>query len=84
VKDERFNELLNGPLAHPMPMFAISRLALALRDVVGATGEAGEKALECHCADRELSDLRAGGCCNCGQSDTCDCRCHELARAAGA
>ena len=41
MTDRRFNELLNGPLAHPLPMFRYSRLALALRVVVDATGKAG-------------------------------------------
>jgi hypothetical protein len=54
--DERFNQLLNGPLAHPLIPFTISRLSLALRSVVEATGEAGERALEEHCADREARD----------------------------
>lgn len=53
---ERFNELLNGPLNHPLPMFTITRLALALQHVVWATGEAGEEALEAHCAARERRD----------------------------
>jgi len=56
VTTERFNELLNGPLHHPLPMFAISRLALALHDVIEATGQAGEDALEKHCAAREARD----------------------------
>jgi hypothetical protein len=56
VTDKRFNELLRGPLNHPLPMFCITRLALALRAVVEATGEAGAKALEQHCADREARD----------------------------
>lgn len=56
---ERFNELLNGPLAHPLPMFAIMRLAMALRAVVEATGEAGEAALENHCAEREERDRKS-------------------------
>lgn len=61
MTDERFNELLNGPLWHPMVSFAITRLALALRAVVEATGKAGEDALEKHCADREESDrIKAG------------------------
>jgi hypothetical protein len=55
---ERFNELLNGPLGHPLPIFAITRLALALRAVVDATGEAGDKALEDHCAGRSAADSR--------------------------
>lgn len=56
MTNERFNELLNGPLAHPMPQFCLTRLALALRDVVESTGEAGEKALEAHCAARTEKD----------------------------
>ena len=42
MTDERFNELLNGPLSHPLPMFSITRLAMALRQVVEETGKAGE------------------------------------------
>jgi hypothetical protein len=62
---ERFNELLNGPLGHPIPMFAITRLALALRAVVDATGKAGDDALEEHCrmrleADSLYNDGRGG------------------------
>ena len=56
MTDQRFNELLRGPLHHPMIPFAISRLALALRAVVDATGPAGEKALEDHCALREEAE----------------------------
>jgi hypothetical protein len=53
---ERFNELLNGPLAHPMMLMRFNRLALALRHVVEATGEAGERALEEHCHERDAKD----------------------------
>ena len=56
MTSDEFNKLLNGPLPHPFPLFAISRLAMALRVVVEATGEAGEKALREHCAAREQSD----------------------------
>lgn len=56
MTDDRFNELLRGPLYHPMIPFAISRLALALKCVVDATGEAGEKALEAYCAERQERD----------------------------
>lgn len=56
MTDDRFNELLAGPLAHPLVPFRISRLALALRAVVEATGEAGEKALEAYCAERQGRD----------------------------
>lgn len=56
MTNERFNELLNGPLSHPLPMFTITRLALALRCVPEATGKEGEAALEAHCRDRETRD----------------------------
>jgi len=56
MSEKRFNELLNGPLSHPLAPFAITRLALALGAVVQATGEAGEKALEEHCAARQAQD----------------------------
>jgi hypothetical protein len=56
MTNERFNELLQGPLHHPMVPLAITRLALALRAVVDATGEAGAKALEAHCAQREEAE----------------------------
>lgn len=57
MSDEEFNRLLNGPLAHPMIMFRLSRLSMALRAVMDATGEAGEKALREHCAGRDRKDL---------------------------
>lgn len=56
MNQERFNELLAGPLTHPLPMFVVSRLVLALKHVVDAAGEAGEKALEEYCAARERQD----------------------------
>lgn len=56
MTDERFDELVNGPLSHPLLPFAITRLALALRHVVEATGRAGEQALEQHCAERQSAD----------------------------
>lgn len=58
MTDERFNELLNGPLSHPMPMFAFTRLALALRTVVEACGEPAERALEEYCAARDAADFK--------------------------
>lgn len=61
MTNERFNELLAGPLAHPMPMFVITRLSLALFAVVQATGDVGEKALEEHCAARERQDQENSG-----------------------
>jgi len=60
MTDERFNELLNGPLSHPLPMFSITRLAMALRQVVEETGKAGEEALEKYCAAREERDEGPG------------------------
>lgn len=56
MTNERFNELINGPLSHPFPPFVITRLVLALRDVVEKTGEVGDKALEEHCAARQRQD----------------------------
>lgn len=58
---ERFNQLLNGPLQHPLPIFAIMRLQLALLSVLEATGETGDKALERYCAQREAEDKK-GDC----------------------
>lgn len=59
MTSERFNELLNGPLSHPMPMMMINRLAIALRVVLEAGGESATKALEEHCAERMLRDERS-------------------------
>ena len=56
MTDQRFQQLLEGPLFHPMIPFGIMRLAAALRAVVDATGAAGERALEEHCAMREELD----------------------------
>ncbi len=46
MTNERFNEILNGPLSHPLLHMAMNRLALALRVVVEETGAAGDAALE--------------------------------------
>ena len=56
MTDQRFNDLINGPLCHPMPSFMILRLIAALRFVVEQTGAAGEKALESHCEGRQAQD----------------------------
>lgn len=56
MTDERFNELINGPLHHSLMPFVISRLVLALREVVEECGPAGEAALEAHCAARKKRD----------------------------
>lgn len=58
MTDERFNQLVNGPLGHFLPSFRITRLALALRDVIESCPEA-EQAFERHCADREKRDREA-------------------------
>jgi hypothetical protein len=60
MTSERFNELLNGPLSGPLLPFTITRLALALRAVIDATGEPGELALEAYCCEREAEDARRG------------------------
>jgi len=61
MSTEEFNQLLNGPLSHPLPMMTLSRLALALHCVVDATGEAGANALRAHCRAREEKDQRDNG-----------------------
>jgi hypothetical protein len=53
MTSERFNQLLAGPLSHSVVPLTITLLALALRAVVDATGEAGDRALEEYCAKRE-------------------------------
>lgn len=61
LNDEEFNAMLSGPLHHPLPMFTSTRLALALRAVVDATGEPGVKALREHCQQREADDKYNSG-----------------------
>ena len=56
MTDERFNQLLNGPLNHPIPMFTITRLVRALMFVVERVGEEGELALEEFCAQQQQDD----------------------------
>ncbi len=56
MSDEEFTKLVNGPLHHPLAMFCITRLALALRCVVDATGEDGAQALRAYCRGREQQD----------------------------
>jgi hypothetical protein len=56
MTDERFTALLNGPLSHPLSMFTITRLALALRTVVDVCGEPAERALEDYCRQRDERD----------------------------
>ena len=46
----RFAELVKGPLCSTVAEIRNVRLLLALKAVVEATGAAGEKALEDHCA----------------------------------
>lgn len=58
LTDEEFNAMLNGPLHHPFPMFSMSRVVLALRAVVDATGEKGAQALRAHCRQRDADDKR--------------------------
>lgn len=58
MTNERFNALLAGPLSHQLPMFHFTRIVIALRTVVEATGEAGEKALEEYCRERQEQDDR--------------------------
>ena len=58
MRNERFEELVNGPLDHPLVPFKITRLILALRLVVELCGEAGDRALEEACRARQEQDDR--------------------------
>ena len=54
-RTKRFNELLNGPLYHPMMPFVITRLQHALLAVALSSDDAWQ-ALERHCAERDRQD----------------------------
>jgi len=56
MSTEEFNRHLAGGLYHPFPMFVITRLSLALKYVVDATGEPGARALREFCAKRDAQD----------------------------
>ncbi len=56
MTDKEFNGLINGPLSHPLVLLRLNRLMIALRVVLKATGEAGDKALREHCAQRDKRD----------------------------
>jgi len=56
MERQRFNELINGPLAYRLVATRLHRLVLALHYVVQQCGEAGEKALEEICADYKRED----------------------------
>ncbi len=58
MTNERFNELLNGPLTAPMQVHTITRLKVALRIVVERCGEIAERALEEHCSHLSAQDER--------------------------
>lgn len=53
---QRFEDLVNGPLNHPMYPFQMMRLIMALRHVVAVTGPAGKEALEEFCASKAKRD----------------------------
>ncbi len=56
LTDAEFNRMLAGPLAHPMPMFVITRLSLALRCVVEEMGGEAAEVLRAYCQGREERD----------------------------
>jgi hypothetical protein len=60
MSTEEFNRHLAGALHHPFPMFVITRLSLALKHVVDATGATGEQALRDWCARRDAQDEEQG------------------------
>jgi hypothetical protein len=57
MTDERFNELMYGPLSHPLLPFRFTRLMLALRAVVDSSPEA-EKAFEQYCCELDRLERR--------------------------
>jgi hypothetical protein len=50
MNNERFVELIQGPLSHPSQPVMHMRLVGALRTLVEVAGKSGEKALEDFCA----------------------------------
>ena len=61
MKNQRFEQLLNGALSHPLLPFRLTRLALALKFVVDECGAKGEQALESWCAARDAQDVGLDG-----------------------
>jgi hypothetical protein len=57
MQTEAFNDLLQGPLCHPLPSMTIMRLVLALKFVVDECGDNGEAALMRWCQARESADM---------------------------
>ena len=49
MTDERFLELLEGPLNHPLLPFCLTRISLALVMVANSCGREGADALEAYC-----------------------------------
>jgi hypothetical protein len=60
IDDQEFNAIINGPLSHPLVPFAFTRLMLALRAVVDATGGAGADALRAVANSRQQQDEGGG------------------------
>lgn len=56
MTNERFNELLNGPLYHPMMPFTVTRLARALEYVLSEVGVEADAALETFCEYQKAKD----------------------------
>jgi hypothetical protein len=56
ISNNRFNELLNGPLAGPAIEFSLLRVVQALRYVVEGLGAPAVKILEDYCEAREEQD----------------------------
>jgi hypothetical protein len=58
---DRFNQLLQGPLDHPLLPFKCTRILRALWHVVERTGEPGRQALEEFCEQQdELDRIKSG------------------------
>lgn len=56
MTEERFFQLINGPLQHPMIEFHLTRVIMALQTVVESCPQA-EQAFERHCTSK---DVQAG------------------------
>ncbi len=60
ITDTELRQMLNGPLSHPLPMFTVSRLVLALADLADADVATADR-LRHHCEGREADDTRKAG-----------------------
>jgi hypothetical protein len=61
MNPQRFDQLLDGPLSHPVLLYTVNRLRRCLYFVVEATGLEGAAAMERFCAEQtQLDRMKAG------------------------